>query len=79
MTLLTLERRVKSLEAQVAQLQDELRSVAGVGKTKDWRRTIGAFTDDEGVKEVLQDAMRLREADRRKARSKQAPKRGAKR
>jgi hypothetical protein len=74
MPSLTLERRVKTLELQVAQLQDVVRSVHG-GKAKDWRRTIGAFTDDEGMKELLQEAMRLRNIDRKKARSKAATKR----
>ena len=41
----------------------------------DWRRTVGAFTDDEGLKEVLQEAMRLRDLDRKKARSKATTKR----
>ena len=36
----------------VANIQDEFRSVHG-GKTKDWRRTIGAFTDDDGLKKVF--------------------------
>jgi hypothetical protein len=69
MVSLTLEKRVKVLESQVAQLQEELRSVRST-KTKDWRRTIGAFTDDEGMKALFEDAMRLRETDRRKARAK---------
>jgi hypothetical protein len=71
---LTLEGRVKSLELQMARLQDEVKSVHGA-KTIDWRRTVGAFTDDEGLKEILQEAMRLRDSDRKKARSKSAPKR----
>lgn len=58
-----LEKRVESLEAQVA----ELRSSRG-NAPKDWRRTIGAFTDDPGMHEILKEAMRLREADRQKAR-----------
>jgi hypothetical protein len=74
MTILKLERRVRSLEAQVAQLQDELRSIQRP-RQKDWRRTIGAFTDDEGMKELLRDAMRLREADRKRARAKGQAKR----
>ncbi len=41
-------------------------------KIKDWRRTIGAFTDDEGMKEILREAIRFRELDRKKARSKTA-------
>jgi predicted nucleic acid-binding Zn-ribbon protein len=71
----TLERRVKSLELQVSQLQSKLQSMPQQ-KPKDWRRTIGAFTDDEGLKAILQDALRLREADRKKSRSKKTPKRG---
>ena len=67
MPRLTLDKRVKLLESQVAQLQDKLRSTES--RKKDWRRTIGAFTDDEGMQEILREAMRLREADRRKARS----------
>ncbi|MGD0518090.1 MAG: hypothetical protein ABSA26_11205 [Thermoguttaceae bacterium] len=78
MTRLTIERRVKSLELQVAQLQDKLRSAQN-GKTKDWRRTIGAFTDDDKLKEILRESMRLRESDRKKARSKVATKRSSKR
>jgi predicted nucleic acid-binding Zn-ribbon protein len=74
MTLVTLERRVKALESRVVQLQDELRSVRRL-KGKDWRRTIGAYTDDEGMKEVLREAMRLRDADRKKVRSRGATKR----
>ena len=58
-----LEKRVESLEAQVAELRAARASVA-----KDWRRTIGAFTDDAGMQEILKEAMRLREADRNKAR-----------
>jgi CRISPR/Cas system CSM-associated protein Csm2 small subunit len=57
-----LEKRVKSLEAQVAELQSARASLA-----KDWRRTIGVFTDDAGMQEILKEAMRLREADRRRA------------
>jgi predicted nucleic acid-binding Zn-ribbon protein len=78
MTLVTLQRRLKALESRVAQLQDELRSVRST-KDKDWRRTIGAFTDDEGLKEILQEALRTREADRNKSRSKASAKRGPKR
>jgi len=78
MTLVTLERRVKALESQVAELHNELRSVRNA-KEKDWRRTVGAFTDDEGLREILQEAMRLREADRRKTRSCRASRRGPKR
>ena len=76
MVTVTLEKRVKALELQVAQLKDELRG-ARAGKWKDWRRTIGAFTDDEGMKEILRDAMRLRKLDRKKTRPKAATRRKA--
>ncbi|MBW3598776.1 MAG: hypothetical protein KY475_16060 [Planctomycetes bacterium] len=68
-----LEQRLEDLELRVDQLQIELRSAqlgaAGVARDKDWRRTIGAITDDEGMKAIFQEAMRLREEDRRQARS----------
>lgn len=69
-----LEQRVTALEEEVGRLQRELRSANGA-RAKDWRRTIGAFTDDEGIRAILADAMKLREADRNKARAKQAAKR----
>ena len=78
MTRATLERRVKSLEVQVAQLQGELRSACD-GKTKDWRRTVGVFTDDEDMKKILQESMHIREMDRKKVRSKTTAKRSTKR
>ena len=75
MTRTKLEERVKVLESQVAQMRDELTSKGR--RKKDWRRTIGAFTDDEGMQEILREAMRLREADRQKARRKTTSKRRA--
>ena len=35
---------------------------------EDWRRTIGMFTDDPGMLEVFEEAMKIREADRERAR-----------
>jgi hypothetical protein len=64
----SLEQRVAALEAQVDRLQQEARSAA-VGNGKDWRRTIGVFTGDEGMQQILRDAMLLREADRTKVRA----------
>lgn len=64
----TLELRIKALELQVAQLQEQVH-IAQNGPAKDWRSAIGAFSDDEGMKELFQDALRLREIDRRKTRS----------
>ena len=65
----TLKARVEHLEAKVAKLDRELRDLR-THSSKDWRRTIGAFTDDKGMQDLLREAMRLREVDRKKARSK---------
>jgi hypothetical protein len=71
----TLEDRVADLEVLVKHLGNELRKV----RQKDWKRTIGMFTDDEEMKSIFKEALKLREADRKKARSRssksQKPKR----
>lgn len=67
----TLEERVAALEQEVAQLKGQ----RGVEPGKhDWRRTIGMFTDDPGMLDLFAEAMKLREADRKKVR-RRAPKR----
>ncbi|MCE9553342.1 MAG: hypothetical protein K8T91_08185 [Planctomycetes bacterium] len=66
MANVSLEKRVEILETKLDKLQGQVRTER---KSKDWRRTIGAFTDDEGMQQILRDAMQLREADRKKARS----------
>jgi hypothetical protein len=63
----SLEKRVAQLELQVSKLQSEIGS-GGLTQAKDWRRTIGMFTDDEGMKEVFKEARKIRAADRRKTR-----------
>ena len=69
---ISLEERVAALEAQVAEM-------AGKRAKKDWRNTIGIFTGKPEMQELLTDAMKLREADRRKARKgARASKRGDK-
>jgi hypothetical protein len=68
MSIQSIEKRVALLEDQIGQLREELRSARGQ-KPKDWRRTIGAFTNDDGMLDILRDAMRLREADRKRTRS----------
>jgi hypothetical protein len=75
---LSLKHRVEILEARLDKLQGELISSRN-GKEKDWRRTIGAFTDDEGMQAILQEAMRLRENDRQKLARAQRAKRKTKR
>jgi hypothetical protein len=68
----TIEQRVAVLEHELA----ALKARRGNGR-KDWRRTVGIFTDNPGMKELFAEAMKLREADRRKARRRQQPKRPA--
>jgi len=69
----TLEQRVQTLEAEVQELRAELHSKTT--RKKDWRRTAGMFTDDEGMKELFREALKIREADRAKARKKYAKRR----
>jgi hypothetical protein len=68
----TIEKRLDELESRVAELQAAVRAKQ---PAKDWRRTIGAFTDDAGMQEILNEAMRLREEDRKKARATKPSKR----
>lgn len=70
----TLEERVAALEKQVGVL------LANHGKTentKDWRRTRGAFTGDDLMKQVFEEGRKIREADRKRARSPRGKKRQA--
>jgi hypothetical protein len=65
MAQVTLEQRVESLEYDVAELKASWKQV---NRKKDWRRTIGMFTGDEVMKQIDREALKYREADRRKAR-----------
>jgi hypothetical protein len=67
MSRATLEERVATLERQVAALLTELAHPAGTGHAKDWRRTRGAFTGDELMKQVFEEGRKIREAERRRA------------
>lgn len=70
-----LEKRVAALGQQVADLKAKL--VATPAK-KDWRRTIGMFGDDPGMRERFHEAMKIRDEDRRRTRSKASRKRKTK-
>ena len=69
----TIEQRVVALEHELA----DLKAGRANGRVKDWRRTIGQFTDNPQMKELFAEAMKLRDADRKKARRKQSRKRPA--
>jgi hypothetical protein len=64
-----LEARVAAVEKQLAEIQATLRNGHQV---KDWRRTAGMFTGDEVMKRIFENALRYREADRRKVRRRRA-------
>lgn len=60
-----LEQRVIELEKQFAELQPKPRHAPG---RDDWKRTIGMFRDNPTAAEVRQEALRLREEERERAR-----------
>ncbi len=64
MSRATLEERVAVLERQVSAL---LTDRAGPGRNKDWRRTRGAFTGDDFMKQVFEEGRKIRAAERRSA------------
>lgn len=70
----SLEHRVAALEHQMANL---LAEHANGPQKKDWRRTVGIFTDDPGMQALFAEAQRIREVDRRKGRKGQTKKRRA--
>jgi len=72
---MSLEKRVAVLEKQVSGL---LAAQTGTKRVKDWRRLLGAFTGDEVMKEIFEEGRKIREADRKLARSRGAKKARAK-
>lgn len=65
MAQLSLEERMAALERQVADIKATIERETG---TKDWRSTLGMFSGNEMMKEIDEEARKIREADRRKAR-----------
>ena len=65
MTAQTLEQRVAALERTVTQL---VARSAGDNGRKDWRSTIGMFTNDPIMKQIDEEGRKIREADRAQAR-----------
>ena len=66
MSRATLEERVAALERQVSSL---LANPDGTGRAKNWRRTRGAFTGDDFMKQVFEEGRKIRDADRKRAKS----------
>jgi hypothetical protein len=61
-----LKQRVERLEAEVA----ELRTVLANGKDRNWRRAVEKYAGDPDLLAVLAEAQKLRDAERKLARSK---------
>jgi hypothetical protein len=74
MSPISLEHRVAVLEQELSLLKSQQTN----GRKKDWRRTIGMFTDKPGMKELFTEAMKLRKADRRSVRPPRQQKRPTK-
>ncbi|MCL4204866.1 MAG: hypothetical protein KJ000_20500 [Pirellulaceae bacterium] len=60
----TLEERVAKLERTVAELLAKPREP----RRDDWRKTIGMFTGDTVMREIDDEALKIREQDRRETR-----------
>jgi hypothetical protein len=67
-SLETLEDRVSALEQQVAQLARRLLPGERLPLEKDWRSTLGMFANDPIMKEIDEEARKIREADGQRAR-----------
>lgn len=74
----SLESRVSDLESQVEKLSHELRTVNG-RKEKNWQRAVEKYAGDSDLQSIFSEAMKLREADRRRGRRTPAWARGKKR
>jgi hypothetical protein len=72
MSRTTLEERVAALEKQVGAL---LVNQAGPERAKDWRRTRGAFTGDDLMKQVFEEGRKIREAERKRVQARGGKKR----
>jgi hypothetical protein len=65
MSSLSIEERVERLERIVDKLQISASDEPG---RDDWQSTIGMFAGDPYAKEIIDEALRLREEERRQAR-----------
>ena len=67
MSQATLEERVARLEKRLDELAQG-RPSTNQPLRKDWRRTVGMFKGDPIMKAIIDEALRLREAERSEAR-----------
>ena len=71
MTERTLEERVAQLEQRLDELAGA-RAVKPQTPTKEWQRTVGMFRGDPIMKQVIDEALRQREEERRLAHAEEA-------
>ena len=64
MSQTSLEERVAVLERQVCDL---FIKVGGDAPKKDWRTTVGMFTNDPVMKQIHEEGRKIREAEREQA------------
>ena len=67
MTRASLEERLNVVEKQLAELQAQVQKLV---RPKDWRNVVGIFDGDVGMKEIFEEARKIREEDRRRTRPK---------
>ena len=71
MSAATLEERVARLEQRLDELVQGSSAIQSPLR-KDWRRTVGMFKDDPIMKEIIDEALRMREEERRQARQQES-------
>lgn len=57
---ITLESLAQRLDA----VEQEITRLTGPARSKDWRRVVGMFADDEFMKQVIEEGSAIRQADR---------------
>ena len=65
----TIEQRLERLERIVEELRQAVSRRPGQPGHDDWRRTIGMFANDPIAKEIIDEALKIREDERREFRS----------
>ena len=75
MTVKELEQRIIALEKEVSRLKNE--RLLGNDRAPDWRRAVKESRGDEDLLAVVREGMKVREKDRKAARSKNGKSRRA--
>ena len=74
MSNVTLAKRVAALEKQVECL---LANNLGPARAKDWRRTRGAFTGDDLMKQIFEEGRKIRDGEKKGSQRSRGKKRKA--